>query len=255
MQTAAMRVAGIDATYELCDVAEAGLPRIAAAVREGALAGCNVTIPHKAAMARLCDTLEGDARTLAVVNTLVGREGTLAGHDTDAAGFERALREAGLWPEAGCRAVVFGAGGAAAAVALALTRVPASSITVVARSEQRAQQLASHLPAGSEVRVAAWSSATAAPHLERADIVVNATPAPAMALPLDIHALRKSCTVADVRYRPRPVDLVTAATARGLAACDGSAMLLHQGMLAFELWTGMAAPVEAAREALEAALR
>lgn len=255
MQSAAFRAAGVDGEYELRDVPARSLPAVMAQLRMGALSGCNVTIPHKASVARLCDRLEGDAARLDAVNTVVVANGALVGHNTDAHGFELALGAAGLWPTPGCGAVVLGSGGAAAAIVLALSRVPAARLTLVARNQGAAQAVvrraASTVPAAS---VVAWSHEAAAPALASADIVVNATPAGAEDLPLVVHNLRRSCTVADVRYRPRPVDLVAAAAASGHAACDGVGMLLHQGMLSFELWTGQDPPWAAARAALLEAL-
>ena len=81
--------------------------------------------------------------------------------------------------------------------------------------------------------------------------MVNATSAGLADMPFSPARLQASCTVADVRYRPRPVDLVVAAEAAGLRSCDGVDMLLHQGMLSFRLWTGDDdPPYEAARRAL-----
>ena len=250
MQTAAFRAAGIDAAYELCDIAAGALPDVMAQLRSGAISGCNVTIPHKASVARLCDRLAGDAAVLRVVNTVAVDGGELVGHNTDASGFERALRAEGMWPAPGSAAVVLGSGGAAAAVALALTRVPVTALTVVARNADAARDLLSRAAPAANASAVDWSRDGAGSALADADIVVNATPAGLQDLPLDVRRLRRSCTVADVRYRPRPVDLVQAAAASGRPACDGVAMLLHQGMLSFQIWTGREPTWDAARAAL-----
>ncbi|MBV8195400.1 MAG: shikimate dehydrogenase, partial [Candidatus Dormibacteraeota bacterium] len=151
-------------------------------------------------------------------------------------------------------AVVFGSGGAAAAVSLALSRVPLRSLTIVARTLSTGRTMAARAAAGLRSTEVPWALDSVEPALSEADIVVNATPAALDELPLALHLLRRSCTVADVRYRPRPVDVVEAAEAVGLRAADGVEMLLHQGMLAFELWTQEAAPWEEARAALSEAL-
>lgn len=260
MQTAALHAAGIEGSYELRDVGASELPAFFEAMRGGAYTGCNVTIPHKAAAAALCDRLEGDAGRLGVANTIRLHDGHLVGTNTDAEGFAMALRQAGLLPPPGSRAVVFGAGGAAAAVALALARVPLGRLTVVARRVHVAAEVArrSAPPAQGVIAVtAAWGAPPGegpAAALREADIVVNATPLGVDDLPITLHELRPSCTVADVRYRPRPVDLVAAAAASGHPACDGAGMLLCQGMLSFATWTGLAPPWEAARAALMDAL-
>lgn len=254
MQNAALRALGIDGTYEVREMQPGDLPGFMARVRAGDYQGCNVTIPHKAAVAALCDELEDDASVLGVCNTVLADAGALRGTNTDVAGFTAALQRAALWPAPGAAAVVFGAGGAAAAVSLALARVPVAQLTLVARSPDAAA--ATMRRAAGDVPHAAvgWSRSAAAGALATADIVVNATPAGLGDLPLDLHDLRPSCTVADVRYRPRPVDTVVAAAAAGLRACDGVEMLLWQGMLSLRRWTGMEPPWDAARAALLEAL-
>ncbi len=255
MQEAALRATGRTGTYELVNVAAAQLPGVLRDLRARRWRGANVTIPYKLALAAACDQLRGDALITGAVNTItVTADGELLGDNTDAAGFEMALSGQGLWPVAGSRALVVGAGGAAAAVVLALSRVPAERITVVARRINAARVLSDSLAAGgvrADVAVALWDE----DYLERiaatADIVVNATSAGLAEMPFDAARLQTSCTVADVRYRPRPVDLVAVAAEAGLRACDGADMLLHQGMLSFRCWTGdEVPPYEAARRVL-----
>ena len=213
-----------------------------------------MTITHKAAVAALCDTLGGDAAQLGVANTIVAEGGRLRGLNTDAAGFALALQRGGLAPEPGATAVVLGAGGAAAAVALALVRLRVGELTVVARSADAAMAMLQRAAPAIASSVVAWDASEAAVALAAADIVVNATPVGVADLPLDVRALQTSCTVADVRYRPRPVDLVTDAVESGRRATDGVEMLLCQGMLSFTRWTGLEPPWDAARAALLEAL-
>lgn len=254
MQNAAMRAAGVDGVYELQDVPAAELPGLMQRVRDGEFQGCNVTIPHKAAAAALCDTLGGDAAQLGVANTVVADGGRLRGLNTDAAGFALALQRAGLAPEPGATAVVLGAGGAAAAVALALVRLRVRGLTVVARSADAAAAMLERAAPAVASSVVAWDRNDAAVALATAGIVVNATPVGLVDLPLDVRTLQTSCTVADVRYRPRPVDLVTEAEESGRRATDGVEMLLCQGMLSFTRWTGLEPPWGAARAGLLEAL-
>ncbi len=254
MQNAAMRAAGVDGAYELQDLPVDELPGFMRRVRDGEFQGCNVTIPHKAAAAALCDSLGGDAAQLGVANTIAVDGGRLRGLNTDAAGFALALQRTGLAPEPGTTAVVLGAGGAAAAVALALVRLQVSGLTVVARSADAAAAMLERAAPAIASSAVAWERNDAAVALAAAGIIVNATPVGLADLPLDVHALQASCTVADVRYRPRPVDLVTAAAESGRRATDGVEMLLCQGMLNFTRWTGLEPPWDAARAALLEAL-
>ncbi|MGD0833892.1 MAG: shikimate dehydrogenase [Candidatus Dormibacteria bacterium] len=254
MHRAALQARGLAGDYELFDVAPAELPALLLRLRAGELAGCNVTTPYKTALAAACDRLEGDAARCQAVNTLTLVDGELVGENTDANGLQLALSYRRLWPAPGCRAVVLGAGGAAAAAVLALTHAPADDIAVVARRVEAAESLCQQV-APEHARVLAFDDRAAVnAACAEASIVVNATPVGIADLPLAVDALPATCAVADLRYRPRPVDLVAAAQARGLGACDGEEMLLFQGMLSFRRWTGAEPPWHAARDALHEAL-
>lgn len=255
MQNAALRAAGVEGKYERREVTAAGLPDFMEAMRRGAYRGCNVTMPHKRLAAELCDSLEGDAAVLGVTNTVSVEGGRLLGANTDAAGFALALQRAGLSPAPGARAVILGAGGAASAVALALARLEVSRLTVVARRPEVARAIERVAAADVTWVAVEWSRDTARVELAEAELVVNATPVGLHSLPIDVHKLQPSCTVADVRYRPRPVDLVAAAAAAGHRALDGVGMLLCQGMLSFRRWTGIEPPWDAAEAALLEALQ
>jgi shikimate dehydrogenase len=258
MQEAALVASGRDGSYEIVNVDAAGLPAVLNDLRAGRWRGANVTTPYKLAMAAVCDELEGDALRTGAVNTLtLGPDGHLLGDNTDAAGFELALSGRRLWPVPGSRALVIGAGGAAAAAVLALSRVPVLRTTVVARRINAARSLVDSLTAAGvegEMGVALWDEDYLERFVRTADVVVNATSAGRAEMPFSPVQLQASCTVADVRYRPRPVDLVAAAEAAGLRSCDGVDMLFHQGMLSFRHWTGDEPPYAAARLALDEAI-
>lgn len=253
MQQAALDALGLAGSYRNIDTDAAGIGAVMRSLRDGELDGCNVTMPLKAIVAAACDELRGDAAVLGVVNTVVVAGSRLLGFNTDAAGFGAALRELRLTPAAEASAVVLGAGGAAAAVTLALLRVPCR-VTVAARRQDAAAQVAARLHNAGRVATCAWDHDALAPLLGSAAIVVNATPAGVEAMPFDVRRLPPSCTVADVRNRPQPVDLAAAAAAAGLAACDGTEMLVQQGVRSFELWTGRVAPTGVMRRALYEAL-
>lgn len=254
LHRAALAARGLSGEYALFDIAAAELPALVQSMRAGALSGCNVTVPYKEALAAACDRLVGDAALCQAVNTITLRAGELIGDNTDARGFELALRYLRLQPEAGGRGLVLGAGGAAAAVVLALCRMGLAQVIVVARRAEQAAGLCLRV-APDTARAVSWEARGEVRRLAgAAAIVVNATPAGAGELPLDIGDLPEGCVVADLRYRPRPTDLVAAAERRGLRAADGREMLLFQGMLSFQRWTGADPPWQAAREALHAAL-
>ena len=250
MHQAAMDASGIKGTYVLRDVQPAELDGFVGELREGRYTGCNVTAPYKASMAAACDCLEGDAGTLGVVNTITIRDSRLIGCTTDADGFELALSNQNMWPRQGATALLLGAGGAAAAVALALTRVPLLRLRVAARRQEAADTLAQRLHGSGDIATVPWEPDAIAREGAHSAIVVNATSAGLDALPLEPHALPVGCAVIDIRYAPRPVDVVTAALESGHRASDGLEMLLQQALLSFSVWTGTAAPERAVRDAL-----
>jgi shikimate dehydrogenase len=273
MHNAALRAMGLlSFEYALHDVTPEQFPEAMLALRSGQVAGANVTIPHKRAAAEACDVLEGDALITGAVNTLLMRDGRLVGDNTDARGLEAALRHEGVWPSPGAVVVVLGAGGAAAATLLALSRSEPQSVHVAARRREAAGALrqavsspgqksfpVGALSPGQEsfpVGAADWTvdAVNAALGAAGASVLVNATPAALGELPLDVSTLPDTCTVVDLRYRPRPVDLVAAARQRGLRAADGLEMLLQQGMLSLQLWTGAEPPLGVARMALREAV-
>ncbi|MFN2568526.1 MAG: shikimate dehydrogenase [Candidatus Dormibacteria bacterium] len=254
MQTAAMAARGIAGAYVLRQAPAAQLPALMGELRSGAARGANVTIPHKFAAAEMCDALEGDAAVLRAVNTISVEGGRLIGDNTDARGFELALRADGLWPGPGCEAVVVGAGGGAAAVVLALSRAPAGRISVAARRPAAADEMVERLGTVVGVTAVGWGGAGMAAAVATAAIVINATPGGLPVLPFSVEQLAPAATVADLRYRPRPVDVVVAARAAGRRACDGLEMLLQQGMLSFRRWTGCEPPWPEARAALRDAV-
>lgn len=250
MHQAAMVASGVEGTYVLRDLDVSELDAFVAELRAGRYTGCNVTAPYKADMAARCDRLDGDAEPLQVVNTISVRGGRLIGLTTDADGFELALSEARMWPRHGSTALLLGAGGAAAAVALALTRVPLLRLRIAARTPDAATSLVQRLRGSGDIATVAWDQGAIARAGAHAAIVVNATSAGLGSLPFDPRALPEACRVVDIRYRPRPVDVVSAALASGHEATDGLEMLLQQGLLSFAIWTGVSAPAGPVRSAL-----
>lgn len=251
IHNAAFLALGLDWIYVPLPVEPA---RIAAAL-DGlpalGFAGANVTMPHKTSAADLMDGLTEDAARLRAVNTVVVEGSTLQGHNTDAPGFDRFLRRDASFDPAGCRALVFGAGGAARACVLALARAGASSIAVAARHPERVEGLARAVHGlGVEVRALTLDGAAAV----EADIVVNATPLGAAGEELPLPHLGSGALVVDLLYHPAVTPLQTAARAAGAAALGGLGLLLHQASLSFELWTGRQPPLDVMSAAALAAL-
>ena len=205
-------------------------------------AGANVTMPHKSESAEIADVLSDDARLLHAVNTLVVGPAGLAGHNTDAPGFERFLRrDAGCDPS-GRTAMIYGAGGAARACALALARAGIAGLAVAARETSRARGVLEMLD-GFDLETTAMPLEDAASH--PAEIIVNATPLGAHGEELPLPPVGAGTLVVDLLYRPTSTPLLAAAREAGAAAFGGLGLLLHQAAISFELWTGQQPPLAA----------
>lgn len=203
--------------------------------------GVNITMPHKSEAAKLADTLSQDSQRLGAVNTLVIDGGRLHGHDTDAPGFERFLRlDAGFDPR-GRSALIFGAGGAARACALALARAGLRRLTVALRDAAHVHRLRGSLDGlDTEIAVVAFDGATR----DRFDLVVNATPLGFHGEELPAPELGPETLVVDLLYRPASTPIQAAARAAGATAFGGLGLLLNQAALSFELWTGQQPPLD-----------
>lgn len=261
MHQAAFAAAGLNAVYLPWAVASDRLAVAVAGLRSlENLLGANVTVPHKEAAAPLLDARTTEAEALGAVNTIV-REGTrLVGDNTDGAGFLAALAE--TWPDRdpGRPAVLLGAGGAARAVAVSLARAGARELTLVNRTPARARELAALVRARApacRVRVEPLTPAWRPAGIPSACLLVNTSPVglrPDDPPLFDYGLLRPPLAVCDLIYNPPETPLLAAARAGGCPAANGLSMLLHQGALAFERWTGRPAPRATMRAALERAL-
>lgn len=241
IHNAAFAATGLDWVYVALEVAPGRGFDAVRALPDLGLAGINVTMPHKADAARACDELTPVAATLGSVNTVVVRpDGSRFGASTDGAGFLASLNAEGLDPSS--RSVlVLGAGGAARAVVAAL-QGSGAQVAVAARRAEAAASLASAIPG---VRAVDWPGADAV----AADVVVNATPIGMGDDPrLPVEPVPDQWIV-DLVYHPLRTPLLARAETVGAHPIGGLGMLVHQAALAFELWTGIAAPLEAMRAA------
>ncbi|HEX6844461.1 MAG TPA: shikimate dehydrogenase [Actinomycetota bacterium] len=213
--------------------------------------GVNVTMPHKAEVADRVDRRSEDAERLRAANTVVIRDDGLEGHNTDAPGFDRFLRRDARFEPGGRTALVFGAGGAARACALALARAGLDRLTVVLRETTRDAELRQALEGtGTQVVTVTFDDAASV----RADLLVNATPLGMHGEELPEVDVGSTTVVVDLLYHPAITPFVRRARSAGAAAFGGLGLLLHQAALSLELWTGQPAPLEAMSAAATAAL-
>jgi shikimate dehydrogenase len=242
IHNAAFTSLGLDWAYVPLPVPPGSLRAAADGLVALGFRGANLTMPHKTEAAELADELSDEARLLGAVNTFVVSEDRLIGHNTDAPGFERFLRrDAGFDPE-GRTALVFGAGGAARAVSLALATAGAASVTVAVRDPARARPLLDAITQTSlAVEVGRLEEAAG----RRFDLVVNATPLGVDGTTMPpVPELGPGVLVVDLLYRPALTPLQVAARGAGADAFGGLGLLLHQAALSFELWTGTPAPLD-----------
>jgi len=251
MHNAAFAALNLDYIYVPFAVEPKTLHAAAQAIRVLGLRGVNVTVPHKQAIIPFLDRIDPLARRIGSVNTVVNRNGTLCGYNTDAAGFIQDVRAQGFVPR-GATALLIGAGGVATAIAHALAAAGAKKIFVSDVLAARARQFARQIPrctfvCGPAVRGGA----------DNADIIINATPLGMHAedpSPVNARYLRRGVFVYDVVYN-RKTRLMKDARTAGAKAAGGLGMLLLQGAIAFELWTGKKAPVEVMRKALRRSIK
>jgi shikimate dehydrogenase len=256
MHNAAFAATGLDWVFVALPVERGAGARALDAIRVLGIEGLSVTMPHKADAAAAVDEVRGDAQRLRSVNCVSrGAGGTLVGESTDGEGFLRSLREEGHDP-AGLDALVLGAGGAARSVLLALAQAGAR-VRVAARRPEAAADAAA---LDASISTVAWDSVGSV--ARACGLVVNATPigmgardraepgGVLAALPIGPDDLGPGQVVADLVYQPRRTAFLELAASRGAATVDGVGMLVHQGAIAFERWTGTAAPVAVMRTAV-----
>lgn len=255
-QGAAFRESGLDVRYERWDTEPEALAARVLGLREPECLGANVTIPYKEAVFPLLDELGGQSARVGAVNTIVNRSGRLYGFNTDGPGFVQALRREAGFEAAGRRILLLGAGGAARGIAFALADAHCAGIGTWNRTPTRAANLARDLAdAGADAVV------EATPYAREYDCIVNCTsigmhggPAPGRS-PVDIASIPGEPFVVDIVYAPEETPFLADARRRGLRTLGGLPMLVFQGALSFELWTGAPAPIDTMFEALRRELR
>jgi shikimate dehydrogenase len=255
MHNAAYAELGMDRVYVPFHVVAAQLPAALRAIPALDILGVNVTVPHKERVARLLKHQSAEAKLLSAVNCVISRRGELFGDNTDARGLAEDLASLEVAVK-GQTAIVVGAGGGAAAAILALRRLGARRIVIVNRTRRRASKLAERFK-GARVEVRNLSELNDPGLIGCAALVLNATSVGLRSepfLPLAYEAARPDCFFYDLIYAAAPTGFLCPARERGLRTADGAGMLLHQGALAFELFNGVKAPIEAMRQALNARL-
>jgi shikimate dehydrogenase len=254
MVEAAYQYHQLDARYLNCDVRSEALGDAVRGARAMGWVGFNCSMPHKVAVMKYLDGLGSSAALIGAVNCVVRRDGRYIGENTDGQGFLTALRT--VVDPVGKRVVLFGAGGAARAIAVETALAGAAAITVVNRDPARGSELITILneKTPAQADLVRWDR----PYriLEETNIVVNATSIglfPDVEGRLDLHldSLRPGLVVADVIANPPRTWLIRDAEAHGCTVLDGLGMLVNQGVIGIKHWTGMDPDPQIMRRKLE----
>ena len=264
MQNAALESMGLNWRYLALPCESESLDQVLKGLNAIGCQGLNVTIPHKQAIAVLCEELSPLAKRLGAVNTLIpGAGGGWYGTNTDVEGFLAPLGATDTW--GGRHAVVIGCGGSARAVVAGLQHLNLNSITVVGRRREALQAFIADLQQDKAPLTPCLDNA---PQLNdaiaRAALVVNTTPVgmaqhgdpEAMPLGAELWTeLNAEAVLYDLIYTPRPTSWLAAGQRRGHRCIDGLEMLVQQGAASLRLWSGRDdIPVEAMRSAAATAL-
>lgn len=258
MHNAAFQFLGLKYIYLCLRVRPEGLKRAVDGVKSLGILGFNVTIPHKVSVMTYLDEIDPIAKDIGAVNTVVNRDERLVGYNTDGLGGLRALSEAGV-TLTGKKVVLLGAGGAARALSFSI--VPLAGLLVILnRTETKAVALASNLRRRfvKKIRGGPLTRGALFTEMADADVLINSTS-------VGMHPKREECVVDedllhsrmavfDAVYNPLETRLLREAKNVGAKTVDGLSMLVHQGALAFKIWTGVTPPIDVMTRAVEAAV-
>ena len=259
MMNAAYEKLGLDAYYYPINIKEEDFGDVIRGISKMNYMGLTITIPYKLEVMKYLDEIDRTAEIIGAVNTIKITEGKMKGFNTDGEGFVRGLEADKGVNVAESTFVVVGAGGVSRAIMTVLASRKAAGageqgiptcekkIYLANRTMKRAEELCDKLnKLVCDCCVPVPLDETLAQYIDKADVLVNATnvgmPPQQDMTPVDTAMLHSGMLVADVIYNPRKTKLLEAAEARGCDIVNGQSLLLHQGKMAFNIWTGLEAP-------------
>ncbi len=258
LHNTAFQLLGLNYVYLCLRVRSVALGPAIEGVKSLGLLGFNVTIPHKVAVMTYLDEIDPLAKDIGAVNTVVNRSGRLIGYNTDGLGGLRALEEAGV-TLTGKKVVLLGAGGAARALSFSIAPL-ADRLVILNRTKAKAVTLASNLQKRFDKKILSGTLTrdTLLTEMLDADVLINSTS-------VGMHPKHEECvvdedllhsrvTVFDAVYNPIETRLLREAKSVGAKTVGGLSMLVHQGALAFKIWTGVTPPIKVMSRAVEKAL-
>ncbi|MGZ9584966.1 shikimate dehydrogenase [Paenibacillus marinisediminis] len=258
MHNAAFAACGWNGVYTAFHVEPEQLKNAIAGMRAFGIRGINVTIPHKEHVMAYLDEIDESARMIGAVNTIVNDKGKLIGYNTDGPGYVRSLKEETEVQLTGATVLIIGAGGAARGLAFGLLREGVKHIYIANRTIERAERIAQDLQSMGSIEAVGLVDRLPQTGGARVDLVINTTslgmhPYPDE-MPLQASYLKPHMIVSDIIYNPLETKLLAEARALGAVTHSGLGMFIYQGVIAFELWTGISAPVSVMRDAVMRAM-
>jgi shikimate dehydrogenase len=253
MHNAAFKKLNMNACYVPFAVHPDQLKDAAKAILPLGLCGLNITVPHKQNVIACLDDLSEEARLIGAVNTIQIAEGKLVGHNTDGRGFIRSLHDNAGYDPKGKTILLIGSGGAARAVGFSLALSGVRKIFLYDVDHRKAYTLARDIRRKTGIDTRALSTEAVAEAADAAGCLINATPLGLKKndpLPLKKEVIQKRHLVCDLVYNPPETKFLKAAKEKGAKRLSGLGMLLYQGVIAFEIWTGVKAPVGVMKNAL-----
>ncbi|QDT88350.1 shikimate dehydrogenase [Gimesia chilikensis] len=254
MMEAAYNACGLEWRYLTIEVAPENLAQAVGGLRAMGFRGANLTIPHKVEVIQYLDGISDAAAMMGAVNCIVRKDDQLLGENTDGKGFVQSLKE--VTDPSGKKIVMFGAGGAARAIGVETALAGATEISIVNRSAERGEALAQLLQEKTSVPTTFTKWDGNYTLADDVDVVINATsiglfPDVDAVFPLDFASLKSNMIVSDVIPNPPETHLLREAAKAGCTTLDGLGMLVNQGVIGFQLWTGVDPDPQVMRAALE----
>jgi shikimate dehydrogenase len=257
MHNAAFREMGIDYCYSLKSVEPGSLEYAVNHLRAPEVIGANVTIPYKSDVMVYLDYITTEAKDIGAVNAIVKKDDELVGANTDASGGVKALEEEYDRLET-ANVIIIGAGGASKALSYNLAS-KVKKLTILNRNDTKSSELARYLTEKLDRMVLSGGLDDLQKHVKEADILINATPLGMKPVydisPIPAEYLHKDLMVYDLVYNPMETKLLRDAKQKGARVLSGVKMLVYQGALAYEMWTGLKPPVNLMLKVVQEALR
>jgi len=253
MHNAAFKALKIDAEYRFFEVAPSDLNKFFDALMEKGICGLNVTVPYKERVISFLSSLSEEAKLIGAVNTIKISGKGLEGFNTDGEGFLKHLKEDLKFDPAGKNIAVIGAGGAAKAVSVYLSRTRPARISIYDIDTQKAKNLVHHLKENFSIPKINAAESVEGLDIRHCELLINATPVgmkesdPCI---VNEGLITDKILVYDLIYNPKETKLLKLAREKGARVSNGLGMLLYQGMVSFEFWTGRKAPKAVMQDAL-----